>query len=178
MRDLHPGCAAAGSSGRTRAAAPPVSPAKTGITIGAGRTAAHRVRTASCHASRGPASSDFTARELVQSIAHSRWLHGRADGPASLNMPSTEGADPYIAQVTPIKESDCIGDPSSSFFSENTQTAAPPHPALPIGRHYMIVRYLGATSISGAPSFDFGHFPEEYGAAPAPRHGVDQPECS
>ena len=72
------------------------------------------------------------------------------------------GADFVDFTATPLKAPDCIADASLSFFSQNIQPAEPPHPTLPIGRYYMIVRYLGADSISSPVTSDFGRFPPSY----------------
>jgi hypothetical protein len=71
-------------------------------------------------------------------------------------------ADPASFQATALKAPDCIADASLAFFSQNVQRAEPPHPTLPIGRYYLIVRYLGADSISAPAAADFGHFPQSY----------------
>jgi len=76
-------------------------------------------------------------------------------------------ADTANAVATPLKAPDCIMDPQRSFFAENTQPAEPPHPTLPIGRYYQIVRFLGNDSISAPADFDFGHFPASYPWPPA-----------
>lgn len=75
-------------------------------------------------------------------------------------------ADLSNFQPTALKGPDCITDASRSFFSQNIQPAEPPHPTLPIGRYYMIVRYLGAASISAPAAPDFGHFPQSYAWPP------------
>ena len=75
-------------------------------------------------------------------------------------------ADPFNFQPTALKGPDCITDASLSFFSQNVQPAEPPHPTLPIGRYYMIVRYLGAASISAPAASDFSHFPQSYAWPP------------
>lgn len=75
-------------------------------------------------------------------------------------------ADLFNFQPTTLKGPDCITDASLSFCSENIQPAEPPHPTLPIGRYYMIVRYLGAASISAPAASDFGHFPQSYAWPP------------
>jgi hypothetical protein len=72
------------------------------------------------------------------------------------------GGSSASPQATALKSPDCITDASLSFFSQNVQPAEPPHPTLPIGRYYMIVRYLGADSISAPVTADFGHFPQSY----------------
>ena len=72
------------------------------------------------------------------------------------------GANLVDFRATPLKAPDCITDAPLSFFSQNVQPAVPPHPTLPIGRYYMIVRYLGADSISAPVVSDFGHFPQSY----------------
>lgn len=72
------------------------------------------------------------------------------------------GADPFNFQATALRGPDCITDASLSFFSDNVQTAEPPHPTLPIGHYYTIVRYLGANSISAPAAADFGHVPQSY----------------
>jgi hypothetical protein len=85
---------------------------------------------------------------------------------AVLAAMSAGAADLANAQATPIKEPECIGDPSSLFFSENVAPAEPPHPTLPIGHYYEIVRYLGDGSVGTPVSFDFGHFPQSYAWPP------------
>jgi hypothetical protein len=72
------------------------------------------------------------------------------------------GSDLVDFQATALKGPECIADASLSFFSQNVQPAEPPHPSLPIGRYYMIVRYLGPDSISAPATADFGHFPQSY----------------
>lgn len=79
---------------------------------------------------------------------------------------SARAADLYDYQVSALKEPDCITDASPSFFAENTQPSEPPHPTLPIERFYMIVRYLGDSSVAAAPAFDFGRFPADYAWPP------------
>jgi hypothetical protein len=79
-----------------------------------------------------------------------------------LAVAPAHGADPFTFQAAALKGPDCITDASLSFFSQNIQPAEPPHPTLPIGRYYMIVRYVGANSISAPAAADFGHFPQSY----------------
>ena len=79
---------------------------------------------------------------------------------------SAGASDLASAQATPIKEPECIGDPSSLFFSQNVVPAEPPHPTLPIGHYYEIVRYLGSGSVATPVSFDFGHIPQSYAWPP------------
>lgn len=85
---------------------------------------------------------------------------------------SAFAADTTNAVATALKAPDCILDPRRSFFAENTQPAEPPHPTLPIGRYYQIVRFLGNNSIGAAADFDFGHFPASYPWPPARGHAV------
>ena len=75
-------------------------------------------------------------------------------------------ADLYNPDVSELKAPDCVMDSSRSFFAENTQTAEPPHPTLPIDRFYLIVRYLGDDSIAAGPAFDFSRFPGDYAWPP------------
>jgi hypothetical protein len=79
---------------------------------------------------------------------------------------TVHAADLYHGQATALKAPDCITDAAASFIAQNVQLAAPPHPTLPIGRYYLIVRYLGDSSIAGAPAFDFGRFPDDYAWPP------------
>jgi hypothetical protein len=71
-------------------------------------------------------------------------------------------ADLFNFQATALKGPDCITDASLSFFAQNVQPAEPPHPTLPIGRYYLIVRYLGVDAISAPAAADFSHFPQSY----------------
>ena len=71
-------------------------------------------------------------------------------------------ADLFNFQATALKGPECITDPSASYFAQNAAPAEPPHPTLPIGRYYMIVRYLGADSVSVPVAQDFGHLPQSY----------------
>jgi hypothetical protein len=92
---------------------------------------------------------------------------------------SAGAADLANSQATPIKEPECIGDPSSLFFSENVAPAEPPHPTLPIGHYYEIVRYLGGGSIGSPVPFDFGHISPSYAWPPLrglPLTGLTVPE--
>jgi hypothetical protein len=92
---------------------------------------------------------------------------------------TVRGADLVDFQATPLKGPDCITDASLSFFAENVQPAEPPHPTLPIGRYYMIVRYLGADSISAPVMSNFGHFSQSYPWPPvrgAALTGLSPPE--
>jgi len=75
-------------------------------------------------------------------------------------------ADFFHFQATALKSPDCITDAAPSFFSQNVQLAEPPHPTLPIGRYYMIVRYLGANSVSFPTVSDYGRFPSSYSWPP------------
>ena len=79
-----------------------------------------------------------------------------------LAIAPVRGAGFVDFEATPLKAPDCIADASLSFFSQNVQPAEPPHPTLPIGRYYMIVRYLGSGSISSPVASDFGRFPPSY----------------
>ena len=69
---------------------------------------------------------------------------------------SAHAADFINYQVSALKAPECITDAAQSFFTQNVQPAEPPHPGLPIGRYYLIVRYLGDDSISAAPTTNFG----------------------
>ncbi|QJR09192.1 hypothetical protein DSM104443_00228 [Usitatibacter rugosus] len=87
-------------------------------------------------------------------------------------------ADPANGIPTPIQAPECIGDPSSLFFSENVTPAEPPHPTLPIGHYYQIVRYLG-DSVSAPVSIDYGHISQSYPWPPfrgVPLTGLTVPE--
>jgi hypothetical protein len=79
---------------------------------------------------------------------------------------ATHAADTTNYVATALKAPDCITEPSLSFFSQTVQPAEPPHPTLPIGRYYQIVRYLGASSVGAGVPFDFGHFPPTYAWPP------------
>ena len=76
--------------------------------------------------------------------------------------PLASAADFFNFTASALKAPDCITDAAPSFFSQNVQPAEPPHPTLPIGRYYMIVRYLGADSVSFPTAFDYGRFPSTY----------------
>jgi len=89
------------------------------------------------------------------------------------------GADLRNFQATALKGPDCISNASHIFFSEDVTPAEPPHPALPIGSYYMVVRYLGENSVSAPASSDFGHFLQSYPWPPirgAALTGLDVPE--
>ncbi len=89
------------------------------------------------------------------------WLIAAGIAIAACTTP-VRAADTTNFAATALKAPDCILDPAPSFFAQNTQLAEPPHPTLPIGRYYQIVRYLGDNSVSAPASFDFGHFPPSY----------------
>ncbi len=71
-------------------------------------------------------------------------------------------ADLFNFQATALKAPDCIADASLSLFAQNVQPSEPPHPTLPIGRYYLIARYLGVDAISAPAAADFGHFSQTY----------------
>ena len=70
-------------------------------------------------------------------------------------------ADLANGTAAAIKEPECIGDPSPLFFSENVTPAEPPHPTLPIGHYYQMVRYMG-DSVRAPAAADFGHLSPSY----------------
>jgi hypothetical protein len=85
---------------------------------------------------------------------------------ATVGASAVPAADLVSYRATPLKSPDCIVDSAPSFYAQNVQPAKPPHPTLPIGRFYMIVRYLGTDSIGASPASDFGHFPPTYAWPP------------
>jgi hypothetical protein len=79
----------------------------------------------------------------------------------SANAPPACAADLANGTAAPIQGPECIDDPSSLFFSENVTPAEPPHPTLPIGHYYQVVRYMGE-SVTAPAAADFGHLPASY----------------
>jgi hypothetical protein len=78
---------------------------------------------------------------------------------------SAIAADLFNGTPTPIKDSECIGDPSGLFFSENVPVE-PRHPVLPIGHYYELVRYMGTGAVGTDVEFDYGRFPDSYAWPP------------
>jgi hypothetical protein len=76
-----------------------------------------------------------------------------------LTIASASAADFVHFTPTPLKAPDCITNAAPSFFTQNEVLPEPPHPTLPIGRYYQIVRFLGDGSVAIPTDFDFGHFP-------------------
>jgi hypothetical protein len=90
-----------------------------------------------------------------------------------------QAADTTNFVPTAIKAPECIADASSAMFAQNVQPDLPPHPTLPIGRFYQIVRYIGDTSIDAPVELDFGHFPDSYAWPPyrgRPLTGLSVPD--
>jgi hypothetical protein len=52
--------------------------------------------------------------------------------------------------------------PGAAVLFGNIQPVEPPHPTLPIGSYYMIVRYFGTSSVASPVASDFGRFPASY----------------
>jgi hypothetical protein len=77
-----------------------------------------------------------------------------------------QAADTTNFVPTAIKAPECIADASSAMFAQNVQPDLPPHPTLPIGRFYQIVRYMGDNSIDAPVATDFGRFPDSYAWPP------------
>ena len=95
-----------------------------------------------------------------------RWRRASAAGLFALLVElSSSAADLYKAVATPIKAPDCITDPAQSFFADNRSTGVGPGEAVPSGRYYLIVRYLGDDAVAAPTDYDFGHFSDAY---PAP----------
>lgn len=95
-----------------------------------------------------------------------RWRRASAAGLFALLVElSSSAADLYKAVATPIKAPDCITDPAQSFFADNRSTGVGPREAVPSGRYYLIVRYLGDDAVAAPTDYDFGHFSDAY---PAP----------
>ncbi len=71
-------------------------------------------------------------------------------------------ADLFNFQVTALTSPECLDDVSDLFFSQNLPPTVPVHPTLPIGSYYMLVRYLGADSVSAPSAYDYGYLPQSY----------------
>ncbi|HEY3178409.1 MAG TPA: hypothetical protein VGL25_05965 [Casimicrobiaceae bacterium] len=76
---------------------------------------------------------------------------------------SSSAADLHKAVPTPIKAPDCIGDPAQSFFADDVLPTEAPQ-AVPNGRYYLVVRYLGKDAVASPADYDFGHFSVSYPA--------------
>ncbi len=101
------------------------------------------------------------------------WIAGIVALAFTLQCPIAGAADFFNFTASALKAPDCITDAAPSFFSQNVQPVEPPHPTLPIGRYYMIVRYLGADSVSFPTAFDYGRFPSTVLVAALQRTAVD-----
>ena len=84
---------------------------------------------------------------------------------SALFAAGAHAADLANGTPTPIKEPECIADPSALFFAQNVPSQ-PWHPVLPIGHYYEIVRYMGTDSVADPTAVDYGHIPADYAWPP------------
>ena len=99
-----------------------------------------------------------------------RRSHGFGCSTAIIALAATtalaQAADTTNFVPTAIKAPERIADASSAMFAQNVQPDLPPHPTLPIGRFYQVVRYMADNSIDAPVATDFGRFPDSYAWPP------------